>query len=234
MQFTNPASLSGPLIVQTVLDPVQVAGGTVNGVTNNVNIDPGASIRTVTNSVPISGRDLFYWPSVTGEAFPPSFSSCNYGDLRNIPCVTQSLASGSATYPRMARVNQKTGKQNVTITFLYSATAAYPAGSTVPIFSWGNVALRSSAVAGKYEITDGSGVVKVTNLPQPSGNIWHAIELDINAAGDVTLKLDGAVVATVLALWPPTTIASVISPTFGGSAGSATIQSISQLEYTWS
>lgn len=239
MQFTNPASLSGPLVVQTVLDPVRVSGGTVDAVTtvgavtNNVNIDPAASIRTVTNSVPISGRDLFYWPTITGEAFPPSLSSCNYADLRNIPCISQSVNSGSAFYPHMARINQKTGKQNVVVTFLWSTTLAFPAGNQQTIFKWGNIFLRSNATASQWQICDGSGVVKVNNLAQPSLNIWHAFEIDVNAAGDVTVKIDGVTAATAALLWPPATIPSDVSVTFGGGTGGG-LQSISQLEFNWS
>lgn len=303
MQFTNPASLSGPVtvagghvdsvgIVQSVVDAVTTSGGvidTVGEVQTVVNAVMAAggtidtvqevqsvvdavtaagghvdsvqtvldaitaagghvdSVTSVTGSIPPLYTGSFFWPAISGESFPPSFTSAGYTSRTNLPCYQNTAANtGKVNFPPMPRTSVL-GKTNLSFKWLWSSTNT-PNGAQIFTYGAGGVGLsvniqQSGSIppmptpgALWLSVNSGTTTVDIYDAVRNIGTdgAWHTIEVIISSAGAVTLKVDGRTVGTTSNILPPTTVLQNVTPVIGLPASFTGQAWASQLLVSWS
>lgn len=131
----------------------------------------------LTVSVPVLERDLWFWPAVQGERYPPVFTTANYnGGILPVPAY--SMASGSVQFPKVPRVLKNGAAARLTLDHLVTGTGATSPNTIIrsnPSTSGAYVETRlaSTGVAGTVDVqltafpATGTAYTLTTRYPVP-------------------------------------------------------------------
>lgn len=167
--------------------------------------NPLTSIESVTVSVPTLTRDLWYWPCVTGESFPPTLSaSSGYSSQSGLACVQvagSGVSTGTASWPVRSRYLDTA--KTATVAFLaYGSLSGLEPSVATALEIATNVGIGLSSTAGMLTLSAGSWSGQIN---EPASGEWHSWTITGAADGSVTFTLDGATVGAAPAgSWPLT------------------------------
>lgn len=249
---TNPVTAGGGSIA-TVTNPVVAGSGTIDTVNNPVVAGSG-NVDNVKATVPTSSRDVFYWPAITGESFPPTFSSVTYSQSEGIPAYSFPATAVSATFPHIPRYTRLPSggadRRNVTIKF--RAWISNTALLATTFFQWGansggaqngpGVTLGFDASGNLILGTGGPGAaqtVQALAAGSVTKAVWIDIQIDIDPNGNVALTWGGVLLVSIISgarwVYNSATTTFGVQPSFKSPASAAGAQSyFTQLQFTWS
>lgn len=195
-------------------------------------VSAGEVQNIVTSSVLKQNIDYFFWPALSGEAFAPALSGIAYSFHQGIPAyhISRSQTTQTANSVNIPRIGFN-GKQNVTYTWQMAFAYTSEPLNTIYAFQIGSsgnfieFVIGTSTFGGNFVITvdvtittvNGGvthtfdyGVVSNIQQTMPDGTgfgetPWIPFEVDISAAGVITVKINGTTVITSGShndLWP--------------------------------
>lgn len=182
---------------------------------------------------PVVTRDLWFWPCIQGEDFPPSFvNSAGYGSAVDNPSVFANVGGATtaadAVWPNLPRVGSL-GQQTITITgrllFAWSQTDVeldfqvnQPGGSgNGPPYT--NIRVLGGTTA-QVQVRSNAYGNTIVAVPIPTQNTWYAFRQVIYPDGTIDITWNGTkYISKAASEWVPGSVA--VSMTLLASCGVA-------------
>lgn len=197
MGFSNPVTSLAHVDSVGTVDSVT---GSVGSVTDPVTAGAGSIdvVGQVTSSVPTPSRDLFYWPAIRGEGFPPSFSGlANYGSLNGAAVYSVPVSNtGSVTFPNIPRLPAGRSTLTLTIGVCLAASATPILHDVATLVGPGGASFTLSASNSTAVMTCQIGARTAVGSAADLQNVLTTITIIAHADGSGSMQVgSGAAVA---------------------------------------
>jgi hypothetical protein len=234
MAFRNPLTLPADLAttadVTAAVDPLALQA-TLTTKASQASVDtkaPTTAVEAVQEGQHgYAFRDVFYWPGISGESFPPGLGGTGYSAHLGRPCYLYQTPTATVQWSQIPRVSPADPtKETLILEWDWADTAsADPASATAAQkFGYGELAINNNGLGvrvyrddgiapknWKLQTADGTAQQTTdTGTPYDGSGAWHKFKLKLLAAS-VELYIDDVLEAThATRFWAPNLGSSLV------------------------